>query len=93
MKLHLLIVAVKRKLMQLCGVERMVKDAFIEGHTMALDNDYARLERETYSYKFNGKNTFTFDNEGKFNQILMHSRCWRSVDEAWVNSDAQEMFE
>ena len=87
MRLYLLKLAIQRALLQMLGVERMVKDAFIEGHSMALDTDHSRVVNN-YCGAFVG-----IANKDDVDRVIFKTRCWRSVDEAWNNSDAQEMFE
>jgi len=72
---ELLKIAIRTELLKLLGVERMVKDAFIEGHTMACDHE--------------GIHCY-WEGEQAFVEVI---HVWKSVDEAWANSDAQEMFE
>lgn len=87
LKLELLKVAVKRKLMQLCGVEQLVKNAFIEGYSTALDTSHSRVVNN-YCGQFVG-----IANKDDVDRVMFKTRRWSSVDEAWCNSDAQEFFE
>lgn len=90
-KVELLKLAVRRELLRLLGVDEMVRKAFYEGYRMAHDDDISRLQQEVPVSPF--VNFWTIHEVADLRKIVTHSRCWRHVDEAWVNSDAQEEFE
>lgn len=91
MRVELLKMAIRRELLKLLGVDTMVMQAFEEGYRMAHDDDISRLRREVPVSTF--VNFWTIHEVADLRKIVTHSRCWRSVQEAWVNSDAQEEFE
>lgn len=82
--LELLKISIRTELLKMLGVDVLIERAFKEGYSMALEDDFGRLQRELLQ---------PIKTEGQLRVLVLHSRCWRSVDEAWVNSDAQEMFE
>jgi len=87
MKLHLLKEAVLGYLLKLLGVEEVVHRAFVEGWNMRGDTDHY-LVRQTLGDQFH-----MINGASELDKIIHKTRCWRSVDEAWANSDAQEVFE
>lgn len=91
MKYDLLVIALRIWLLKLLGVDTLVMQAFEEGYRMAHDDDFRRLRHEVPVSTF--VNFWTIHGVADLRKIVTHSRCWRSVDEAWRNSDAQELFD
>lgn len=87
LKVELLKMAFHLQLLRMLGVDEMVRKAFYEGWNMRGDNNFGRLVREVEP---DHKRMYVFDNEQKLDHFIEHSRCWRHVDEAWFNSDAEE---
>lgn len=81
LKYDLLVIALRIWLLKLLGVDVLLERAFKEGWQMAHDVD------ETRCIILHGIKVTDVE------EMIHMSRCWRSVDEAWVNSDAQELFE
>ena len=66
-------------LLKILGVDKLVKSAFYEGWKMHAETDRRR-----------GLRTQGMNKE-EINAIIETSRVWRSADEAWSNSEAEEM--
>ena len=95
-KWDLLVIALRVALLKLLGVDALIERAFKEGWHMAHDDDFSRLQREVDVDPFlliANWRAHVIGDVAQLREIVTHSRCWRSVDEAWVNSDAQEMFD
>lgn len=69
---------VRRALLRSLGVDRLVKRAFEEGWDMhSVTNPFLVLEKNEQE-------------RAEFDHLIHSTRCWRSVDEAWANSDVEE---
>lgn len=69
---------VRRALLRSLGVDRLVKRAFEEGWKMHGDSDgFLCAKAGNIS-------------QGKLDRLIQSTRCWRSVDEAFANSDVEE---
>ncbi|AUM59775.1 hypothetical protein [Pseudomonas phage PMBT14] len=86
-KYDLLVIALRIQLLKLLGVDVLIERAFKEGWDMHGDTDENELKR-----LYPGKIAPVPDAH-ILSKLINSTRCWRSVDEAWVNSDAQEMFD
>lgn len=82
----------RRQLLRALGVDRMVKKAFQEGWHMAHEDDYDRLKLEGRQEWDSIRKEVFYSIRGvsDLRRIVTHSRCWRSLDEAWANSDSEE---
>lgn len=78
---ELLKIEFRRALLHSLGVDKLVKQAFHEGWRMHSETDEHRAK------------PLGFDGIGWIDQVVHETRTWRSVEEAWQNSDAQEEFE
>lgn len=74
-----LVAVVRKELFRLLGVDRLVRKAFNEGWEMRGDTDASRIE------VFDGMSAASIDD------LIHRTRCWRSLDEAWANSDVEEL--
>jgi uncharacterized ferritin-like protein (DUF455 family) len=68
----------RRALLRSLGVDRLVKRAFEEGWQMAHDTDHNLVQKVVVCPK------------GYVDDLMKKTRCWRSVDEAFANSDVEE---
>lgn len=84
---ELLKIAIRTELLKLLGVEDMIESAFKEGWSMHSRTDHMLVRKHL------GDQFHCIQGRSDLDKIIHSTRCWRSVDEAWVNSDAQEMFE
>ncbi|UOL48420.1 hypothetical protein [Pseudomonas phage Almagne] len=85
-KWDLLVIALRIALLKRLGVDVLIERAFKEGWQMHADADYLLVHKLL-------NRVLTVSNTVDMNTLVNETRCWRSVDEAWVNSDAQEMFD
>lgn len=69
---------VRRALLRSLGVDRLVKRAFVEGWQMAHDTDHNLVQKVVVCPR------------GYLDDLMKKTRCWRSVDEAFANSDVEE---
>lgn len=69
---------VRRALLRSLGVDKLVKRAFEEGWQMAHDTDHNLVQKIVVCPK------------GYVDDLMRKTRCWRSVDEAFANSDVEE---
>lgn len=83
-KWDLFVLALRIALLKLLGVDVLIERAFKEGYSMAQDTDWHRWET------FSRRKSLSVND---LCEIIHETRCWRSVDEAWANSDAQEIFD
>lgn len=69
---------VRRALLRQLGVDKLVRQAFEEGWKMHGDSDgFLCAKAGNIS-------------QGKLDRLIQSTRCWRSVDEAFANSDVEE---
>lgn len=74
------ILLLKMELMKWLRVEEKIEAAFKEGFGMALDTDPILCKKQRV-------------NPVDLQVAINKTRTWRSSEEAWQNSDAQEPFE
>lgn len=80
MKISMSLEMMKHQILVWLGVEEKLRQAFHEGFSMAHDTDP----------RLCASNAIHPD---QVREIVRKTRTWRSAEEAWQNSDAQEPFE